>query len=106
MFRACVKAEAATLLTVFEVLGLLNSFEALEATVFDVDSFFDFAIFLIFKVCNKYKVTTFLSCQTMKYTQAVEKYSVDQLLFEHQWWLRYGLTLLKVPVSLTGKGVD
>ncbi len=44
LFRACVKAEAATLLTAFEVLGLLNNLEALEATDFDVDSFFDFAI--------------------------------------------------------------
>lgn len=39
LFRACVKTEAATLLTAFEVLGLLNNFEALEATDFEVDSF-------------------------------------------------------------------
>jgi len=44
LLRACVKAEAATLLTALGVLGLPNNFEALEATDFDVDSFFDFAI--------------------------------------------------------------
>ena len=37
---ACVKAEAATLLTFLGVLGLLRSFEAVEATLLDVFSLF------------------------------------------------------------------
>lgn len=35
----CVRAEAATLFTVFEELGLDNNLLAFEATFFDVDSF-------------------------------------------------------------------
>ena len=71
MFRACVKAEAATLLTAFEVLGLLNNLEALEATDFDVDSFFDFAIVLKFNLAKlmSNKNTINISCQTERYKQ-------------------------------------
>jgi len=36
---ACVKADAATLLTIFGVLGLLNNFPAFDATLLDVCSF-------------------------------------------------------------------
>lgn len=40
---ACVKAEAATLFTVFEDFGSLKSLPAFEATDFDVFSFFAIA---------------------------------------------------------------
>ena len=43
LFRTCVKAEAATLLTALELLGLDSNFEALDATDLEVCSFFAFA---------------------------------------------------------------
>jgi len=46
---ACVKADAATLFTVFDVFLLDNNFEALDATDFDVCSFLDFAMIFGFK---------------------------------------------------------
>lgn len=48
LFWACVKAEAATLLTAFDVPGSDSSLAALEATDFDVCSFLDFAMVVKF----------------------------------------------------------
>jgi hypothetical protein len=47
---ACVRADAATLLISLEVLGFFNNLAALEATPFDVCSFFALAIIVILSV--------------------------------------------------------
>jgi hypothetical protein len=57
----CVKAEAATLFTEAEDLGLLSNLPALEATLEDVFSFFPIRIKLIIKQLQKYKI-----CKTIQ----------------------------------------